>query len=189
MDISLTLAAWEVWFKKESDYESTRQRIIEQAAETDDAPTVQAAAKAYCLLPSTNAALLTKALDLARRGVELRKDTLFLPWYQLCLGMAEYRDGQYADAEQTLAVAEQSTGKYPDLPGTARLFRAMCLFRQGQSQKARALFSEAEAQMPPFPQDDSKPIIEGKIASHNVMICWLAYREAKSILNATDLKP
>ncbi|EEF63091.1 protein kinase domain-containing protein [Pedosphaera parvula] len=186
MDLSLTLATWQAWFKNDVDYESTRQHVVQQAAGTDDAPTAQGAAKAYCLLHSTNAVMLTKALDLARRGVELRKGTPFLPWYQLCLGMAEYRSGQYANAEQTLAEAEQSAGKYPDLPGTARLFRAMSLFRQGQSEKARAVFSEAEAQMPPFPLEESKPIIEGKTASHNVMICWLAYKEAKSLLNRTD---
>ena len=50
IDTALTLAAWQVWFRKESDYgKTTRRRLVQVAAETDDAPTVRAAAKAYCL--------------------------------------------------------------------------------------------------------------------------------------------
>ena len=188
-DASLTLATWQVWFGKEADYEATRRRIVQWAAGTEDAQTAQSAAKACCLRPSTNAVLLAKALELARLGVKLRTGTPWLPWYQLSLGLAEYRNGEYASAEQALAVAEQTAGKYYDIPGTARLFRAMSLFRQGRNQAARTVFSEAEAQMPPFPRDESKPVIEGKTASHDVMICWLAYREAKAVLNGMDSTP
>ena len=51
-----------------------------------------------------------------------------LPWYQLCLGLAEYRNGQYAAAERTLTLAEQMAPQQHEIPGIARLFRAMSLF-------------------------------------------------------------
>jgi hypothetical protein len=188
-DASLTLATWQAWFGKEADYEATRRRIVQWAAGTEDAATAQSAAKACCLRPVTDPDLLAKSVELARLGVKLRTGTPWLPWYQLSLGLAEYRSGEYASAEQTLAVAEQTAGKQRDIPGTARLFRAMSLFRQGRAQEAQAVFSEAEAKMPPFPQDEGKPVIGGKTASHDVMICWLAYREAKAVLNGMDSTP
>ena len=59
--------------------------------------------------------------------------TRILPWYQLALGLAEYRNGQYAATEQTLFLAEKTAGDIHDLSvdqqreiqGTARLYRAM----------------------------------------------------------------
>ncbi len=185
-DASEALATWQVWFGKDADYEATRRRLVQQADHTEMAPTAERAAKAYCLRPSTDAALLTKTLKLAQRAVELRKSSPLLPWYQLTLGVAEYRNGQYATAERTLAVAEQSTGEYQ---ATARFFRAMSLCQQDRQQEARKLFSQAEAQMPPLPTDRNKPLVDGRLAYHTVMICWLAYKEAKSLLNAPAAKP
>src|SRR5208282_3583375 len=105
------------------------------------------AAKVYCLRPSTNAALLSEALNLARRAVELGQNDVWLPWYQLGLGLAEYRNGQYAAAERTLSIADQTGAAQHGIQGTARLFRAMSLFRQDKTEEARKLFHQAEAQM------------------------------------------
>jgi tetratricopeptide (TPR) repeat protein len=146
------------------------------------------------LRPSTNAALLVKALNLARQAVELGRGDSDLPWCQLTLGLAEFRNGQYAEAEQTLVVAEHKDIKRDDLKGTAQLFRAMSLFRQHRPEEARKLFSQAEAQMPPLPRIESKPFIDGRaflifhgvgawVGSDDVLIWWMAYKEARSTLN------
>ena len=182
-DASLTLAAWQTWFGQDADYEVTRHRLLQQAERTDQAGTAERAAKAYCLRPSTDAALLAKALNLAQRGVELGKSSGLLPWYQLGLGLAEYRNGQYAAAERTLTVAEQTVGEYREIQATMRLFRAMSLLRQNRPEEARKLFSQAEAEMPALPQDERKALVDNKPVSHDVLICWLAHKEAKSLLN------
>ena len=182
IDAALTLATWQVWFGKAVDYETTRQLIIKSVTDTNDALTAEMAAKAFCLCPSTDEVLLANALDLARRGVEFRKGTPWLCWYQLSLGLAEYRNHQFTEAEQILADAELSAGKYQEILGTARFFRAMSLFQQGRDEEARQVFTPAEAQMPPYPPDTGKPLLDGKVASHDVMIGWLAYQEAKSLL-------
>jgi tetratricopeptide (TPR) repeat protein len=182
-DASLTLATWQTWLGQDADYEATRRRLMQQAEATDQAGTAERAAKAACLRPSTDAALLTQALNLAHRSVELGTSSNLLPWYQLGLGLAEYRNGQYAAAEQTLVVAEQKGGRYPEILGIARLFRVMSLSRQNRPEEARKLFIQAEAQMPPLPQEDGKPLVDGKPASHDVLFCWLAYKEATTILN------
>ena len=62
--------------------------------------------------------------------------------------MAEYRNGQYAAAERTLAIAEQTAARRDDIEGTAGLFRAMSVFRQDRPEEARQLFTQASAQMP-----------------------------------------
>jgi serine/threonine protein kinase/tetratricopeptide (TPR) repeat protein len=183
-DASLTLATWQTWLSQDGDYEATRRRLVQQAEGTDQAGTAERAAKACCIRPSTDSALLAKALNLAQRGVELGKTNSLLPYYQLGLGMAEYRNGQYAAADRNLTVAEQTIGKDPEMLGIARLYRAMSLFRQDKPEEARKLLSQAEAQMPPLPKDETKPLVDGKLVSHDYLICWLAYKEAKALIEA-----
>jgi eukaryotic-like serine/threonine-protein kinase len=181
---SLTLATWQSWFGQDADYEATRGRLVQRAQETAEVSTAYRAAKACCLRPSTDAAMLAKSLTLAQRAVELGRSNGDLPWYQLCLGLAEYRNGQYATAERTLTIAEQKAGDDHEIPGIARLYRAMSLHRQNKPEEARKLFKQAESQMPPLPKDESKPLVDGKLVSHDVLICWLAYKESKTLIQA-----
>jgi serine/threonine protein kinase len=182
MDASFILAAWQAWFGQDSAYEATRQRLLQQTEGTDKAMAADRAAKIYCLRASTNAALLAKALSLARQAVELGQNDQYLPYYQLALGLAEYRNGQYAAAENTLTIAEQTAGSRHDILGTARFFRAMSLVRQDRPADARSLFSDAESLMRPLPQDESHPLVDGKPVNQDVLICWLAYKEAKALI-------
>ncbi len=184
---SLMLATCQTWFGQDAEYEATRRRLIQQAEGTHEAGTAEQAAKACCLRPSTDTALLGKALSLARQASELGKSSPSRPWFHLGLGLAEYRNGQYSAAEKTLAVAEQTVtpetvNQRREIQGTARLFRAMSLFRQDRPEEARKLFSQAEAQIPPLPKDESKPLVAGETLSHDVVIGWLAYKEAKALI-------
>jgi tetratricopeptide (TPR) repeat protein len=101
-DASLTLATWQTWFGVDAGYEATRRRLVQQAEDSDQVLTAVRAAAAYCLRPSTDGVFLTNVLNLAQRSVELGKSDPALPWYQLALGVAEYRNGHYAAAERTL---------------------------------------------------------------------------------------
>ena len=130
-DLWLTLAAWQLWFGKEADYEVTRGQMLQLATGTDEAAMAQSAAKGYCLRPSTNSVLLAQALELGRLGAKLKTGTPGWAWYQLSLGLAEYRNGQVAEAETALASAEQMAGEYHDILAPARFFRALCLFQRG----------------------------------------------------------
>jgi hypothetical protein len=58
----------------------------------------------------------------------------------------------------------------------------MCLFQQNRPEEARKLFTQAETEMPPFPKDERKPLVDGKPVFHEVLICWLAYKEAKALI-------
>ncbi len=188
-DAWLALAAWQAWFGLASDYEITGSRALQQVAGTDQALTADRAAKACCLRPSTNPLQLAKALGLARQAVELGKTNTMLPIFELGLGMAEYRNGQYAAAEKNLTEAQQGLGPFPEMAGAARFFCAMCLFRQNRSEEGRKLFSQAEALMPPLPADERKPQVDGSLVDKNLLISWLAYKETKTLLGGLSSLP
>lgn len=183
-DASLTLAVWQAWFGHDAEYETTRCRLVHQAQGTDQAGTAERAAKAYCIRPSTDAAMLTSVLTLAHSGVELGKNSSLLPWYRLGLGLAQYRNGQFDAAQESLAAAGQTVGdENQDIQGIARFFRAMSLLKQGRPKEARTLFSQEEGRMWPLPNEATKPVVNGSLVSHDVLIWWLAYKEAKSTLS------
>lgn len=184
METTITLATWQLWFGQKDDYEATRKRIIQFTKNNDDAAVAVNASKACCLAPCLDQDLQTRILNLAQFGAGQGKDTPSLPLDQLSLGMAQYRNSRYADAEQTLAAAGQSSSRNENIASIARFFRAMCLFQEGRSEDARQLFAQTQAQMTPLPQDHDRPIVDGKVASHDVIISWLAWQEANSLLNS-----
>ncbi|HEY3863459.1 MAG TPA: tetratricopeptide repeat protein [Verrucomicrobiae bacterium] len=178
----LTLAAWQTWFGQQADYVETCRRMIRQAENSDDRVSVERAAKAVCLRPPPNPVLAARALNAAQHALDLSGGSIGLPWAELSLGMARYRNGQFEEAERVLALVEQAAGRYQDVLGTARMFRSMSLSKLNRGDEALRLFRQAEAQMSSLPPDESRPVVDGTNATHDVMIGWLARKEAASLL-------
>jgi serine/threonine protein kinase len=117
------------------------------------------------------------------------------PWYQQALGMAEFRAGNDQAAEAAFLRAEKAaeTGNWrpeqrPFIQGPSRFFRAMILFRQGKTAEAKALFQEAEAQMPPIPENAARVLRVN--VTQDQLLCWLTYKEASALLKIdTSTKP
>jgi hypothetical protein len=115
-----------------------------------------------------------------------------MPWFQMTLGMAEYRTGHDVEAVEALTRAQAAAsvdaeGRYRELiRGTAGFYHAMSLSRQGRQAEARALFTATEAAMQPFPADEQK--LPGE-ANHDDLILWLACKEAKAMLAQPDGAP
>jgi hypothetical protein len=63
----------------------------------------------------------------------------------------------------------------------------MSLFRQGKPDEARQLAIAAAATMKPLPTDEQKPLAYG--ATHDDLILWLAYREAKALIQFDAAPP
>jgi hypothetical protein len=80
----------------------------------------------------------------------------------------------------------QRAGADKEIPQTALSYLAMSQFRQNRIEEARRTLRQAEAQMPPLPKDASKPLVDGKPVSHDVIICWLGYKEAKALLEESN---
>ena len=177
--LSLKLTTLLVWLGKNTEHNEVCRRVFLEAAVTQSASTVERAAKGFCLLPSTDQGLLADALIMGRRAVALGKSEPEPQWFYLALGMAEYRNGHYTDADKSLIAAEQAGPNEPLIQGPARLFHAMSLFRQGHGPEARKLFDAAIAQMDPLP-------VEGqpfkKRSDHDDLIFWMAYKEARALL-------
>jgi hypothetical protein len=111
------------------------------ATGTDDPSTADRAAKGACLLPFSDPQLLEATLMLARRAVDLGREHKYLHYFQLALGMAEYRSGSYAAADEALAEAAQGGANIPHLFHPARFFHAMSLFQQGRGWRQPAACS------------------------------------------------
>jgi len=97
--------------------------------------------------------------------------------------VAAYRLGRYPEAERILLESEQdgpNTWHPAARTCTSKFFRSMMLFRQGQSDAARRLFTEAAASTPPLPAEVRWALAEG--ADYDDLMLWLAYREARALL-------
>ena len=101
-------------------------------------------------------------------------------WNLVALGMAEYRSGNHAAAEQALLAAAKAGPNNPHVTGTSTFYRAMSLFRQGKKDEARKLAIAAAAKMKPLPSDEKNPLAGD--ASQDDLILWLAYKEAMAMI-------
>ena len=181
---SLKLSAIQAWLGMSADHLATCRRVLQQAKHTEQATQADEAARSYSLIPSSDAQLLDAALVLARRAVSLGQGEPGFAWYQMGLGMAEYRSGDYVTAEKTLIAAEENyleviPASTPIIQTIARFYRAMSIFRQGNVAESRQVFANSEARMKPVPIE-GQPLRER--VGHNDLICWLAYKEAQALL-------
>ena len=104
----------------------------------------------------------------------------FWPYFQMALGMAEYRGGHFAEADKALAAAMAEAKGNTGITGTGSFYRAMSLFRQGKWDGARQLAIGAATEMKPLPKDGKDPLADK--AGHDDLILWLAYEEAKKLI-------
>jgi serine/threonine protein kinase len=177
-DLNAELLAVQAWFGREAEYAETRSRLLKWAENTSVPTTAERAAKASLLLPLPDAEAVDRAWTLARRAVEGGRDHQFLGWFQLALGMAEYRRRNYVAAEHALLEAQSMA------PLNSGFFRAMSLYQRGQVSQARDLFQATAKRMRPLPDDHLNPLAGG--ASGDDIIVWLAYREAKALLGMDE---
>jgi eukaryotic-like serine/threonine-protein kinase len=176
----LKVTTLQAWFGQDKELAATCRRGLELATNTTVPETADRAAKVCCVLPTTEKEQLDAALALARKAVQLGKGSQNQPWFQMALGMAEYRSGQFAEADAALIAAAKGAENNPHVAGTSALYRAMSLFRQGKEDEARKLATAAAAKMKPLPKDEKNPLADN--ANPDDLILWLAYKEAKALI-------
>jgi tetratricopeptide (TPR) repeat protein len=175
--IALRASALQAWFGMDKELAASRARILASAKGTNEAHLADCAAKACSLSLSPDKAEREAALSFGRTGVKVGNGNA---WNLLSLGMAEYRSGDYATADKTLFSAAQAGNYGPQLATCATFYRAMSLFRQGKENEARKLAGEAAAKMRPLPKDENNPLADN--VTHDDLILWLAYKEAKTLI-------
>jgi tetratricopeptide (TPR) repeat protein len=179
----LRTAAVEAWLSQDKDLAATRERAIELGQQTKD-PTLAERVAKICSLTPTDSRTRSAALAIARRCVELGAGYPNVAYFQMALGMAEYRNGDYKAAETALGAAAELGNKDYRIFLTAAFYRAMSLFRQGNETEARKVATEAVARMKPLPADEKNPL--GGKGDHDDLILWLAYKEAKAMIGLAD---
>jgi tetratricopeptide (TPR) repeat protein len=188
---ALRVAVLQAWFGEDKELATTRQRILAFAEGTIVAGTAERAAKVCSMRPITDRAEREAALMLARRAVELGKTDPWVAWFQMTLGMAEYRNGNFAAADQALLAAATLANGTLCITTTSAFYRAMSLFKQGKQDEARTLMATARTTMKSLPDDDENPLPRAKNAEtdpENDLIVWMAYKEAKALIGF-DVKP
>jgi eukaryotic-like serine/threonine-protein kinase len=108
-------------------------------------------------------------------------------WNLLALGMAEYRSGNDAAADKALLDAAEAGKNTAWVTGISAFYRAMSLFRQGKPDEARKLAITAAAMMKPLPKDEQNPLANN--ATYEALILWLAYKEAKAMIEFDAAPP
>ena len=162
---------------QDKEFAATRRRILAFAKDTNQWMVAALAAAACSILPATDNADLAAALALGRTAVQLERNGLAL----LALGMAEYRSTNDTAAQEALLAAANADPSDPGVTGIAAFYRSMSLFRQGKHDEAQKLALAAAAKMKPLPKDEQNPLANN--ADHVDLILWLAYKEAKAMLN------
>src|SRR5262249_15984885 len=176
------LAALQPSFPPAQELASTCRRGLELAKNTTDPETADRVAKACCVLPWTDKTQHEAVLALARKAVQLGRAShhVYLPYFLMAQGMAEYRSGHWAEADAALLAAANRAKDNFYVADTSALYRAMSLFRQGKEQEARQLAIEAVSRIKPFPKDEKNPLAGH--ANNDDLILWLAYKEAKALI-------
>jgi hypothetical protein len=183
---AMRLASLQVWLGKEIEHEATCEGLLRTAMATKNAEVAERVAKICSLRPVGNILIREAAVKSGRKAVERGAASQNLPWYQMALGMAEYRADNHGAAEKTLLTAVEGAVRIANpewiyhIGGTARFYLAMSQFKQGRQREARQTFDQTTARMNPLPTLGENPLA-GEYA-HDDMILWLAYKEARSML-------
>jgi hypothetical protein len=190
------LTTLQAWFGQDQEFAATCRRGLAWAKDTTLPETADRVAKACCLLPWTDQTPHEEVLALVRKAVQLGKDSDNLAWFQMGLGMAEYRSGHLAEADAALlAPANSGQNNYDAayyVAGTSAFYRAMSLFQQSKKDEAGKLAIEATSKMRPLPKDEKNPLAGNAWAAD--LNLWMAYKEAKALIgfdaaNAAAARP
>ena len=71
-----------------------------------------------------------------------KDDRVFLPYFQSTLGMAEYRNGNFYEADAALLAAMESGKDNPHVEGISAFYRGSCPFSDGEQIRKVAQLTE-----------------------------------------------
>jgi serine/threonine protein kinase len=172
-----------------SGYDLHRQAALRDFAKPSGPANAALIAILALLRPAQGADLQT-AGELAHFAASAYADGT-LPWRQFAEGLAEYRQGRYADAIKSMATV-QTTSAQQNLPGwsherqrnlgaSALLVKAMACYQSGQREAARAALEEgATLVAKQLPAADSRDV--GRDWP-NWLIAHIFLREATALIH------
>jgi tetratricopeptide (TPR) repeat protein len=156
-----------------ASYRRTCREALERFGQTNKPEIADRIAKS-CLLTPDGGGELERAVKLARKAVIADEENPVATWFRLVKGLADYREGRFADAVADLGRLSPDYD-YAHLVITKFAVRAMAHQRLRHTQQARtdlvtaqALLAGAEAtgspdQGVPFPDTDWQPWVHAQI--------------------------
>ncbi|RBP36069.1 non-specific serine/threonine protein kinase/serine/threonine-protein kinase [Roseimicrobium gellanilyticum] len=187
---AMKLRAMIAWSASGSDRAKFHQRLLQWVADTKSGYNAERAARLICLYPIDDLSMREEILAQARNAVNPRENNKgHWPRYQMTLGMAEYRSGNYPAAEAALTAAVETASDVLNGQGSsvamgASYYRVMCLFQQDRQPEAHELFTTTEAKMKPLPPEGKISLLDVDIHYDDIVL-WLAYKEARAMLQTT----
>jgi serine/threonine protein kinase len=171
---------------KLADYRDHCKAMLSRFGTTTDAGIAEETAKSSLLVPSAvSPDDLARAANLAQDAVTLGKDTPFLYWGQMTKGMAQYRQGDFTGAIETMRLSQNTSAKRP--PGDrymceadAYFVSAMARHRLNQPDEARAALARGvEIVQTKLPKLDGGDL---GLTWHDVLMSYILMREAKEMI-------
>ena len=186
VEAHLSEAAHQAWFGREKSLpkaaaarsNSAKARMIPSRSSGQQRP-------AAFVHAATKRVLSSRSTSPAKR-CNSAKGTGYFPYFQLTLGMCEFRNGRWAEADGALVAAMKAHTRDPHIWLTSAFYRAMNLFRQGKQDKARKLATAASLNMTKF---CPLPLEQKFHYQHDDLIIWMAYKEAKELLHLESVAP
>lgn len=169
-----------LWFGRDDEHEAVCRKMLEQVADTKDPGVADRVAKACNLRASPPLDMVDAALELARKSTELGKGQNLNPFFKLCLGLAQYRKGDYKAAETSLDEVRASGDRSWNILHLNRFLTAMNTYKLGREEEARTLLAKAETEFGTFPVDELKPFSQPR--GVEPIIVWVIHREAKALI-------
>ena len=178
----LETAVMQAWLGRQESLARTAERMIANTRDSNLQVALERTAKVWSFLPQATPERRAEILSAATRAVERGKNSNFLIYFQMALGMSQYRSGLYADADSTPAatVASQSAKEDTHVQATCAFYRAMGLHHQGNAAEALSLAKATAQRMKPLPADESQPLAGN--SNIDDLIVWMACKEAKSLI-------
>jgi len=153
-------------------YFALREQIrIHFGATTNDASIADRMAKDLLVLPASGPDLITAA-RLAEVAISLRPDQ---PWFQLCKGLAEYRQGNFDQAADWTKKALLKAGYSPSRDVEAYMVLAMTLHALHLPQEAHKTWEKGLYTIKTSPEDFGP----GNVARHG----WIDWLIARALVN------
>jgi tetratricopeptide (TPR) repeat protein len=160
-------------------YRQLCQHMLTQFADTKDIGTADTVAKNCLLLPSTevDSNAVAKLADVA---VMLGSQSEYFPWFELCKGLAEYRQEHFDGAAEWSQKALTKQSQPLERDACAYLVLAMAQMKAGRHSAARVAFRTGaeivEKKLPNLNSDDLG------VQWVDVIIANILMREAKALI-------
>ena len=175
-----------LWQGRPADHGALCRIVLDSAKKSNDATTLERAAKSCLVYRELDPILQKEGIELARRSLAAddKKNGNLTSWCQLVAGLAAYREGNDEEADRLLS--EVVAFHHADAQIPAHIYRALVRWRLKQKDKARLDIDAVKNWMQPVEPNHLR--LTGRVINSAYLFYWLAYLEAVETLKLEPVK-